>query len=72
MKTHSSQKVVVGNWKMHTTSVEAEQLTKGIIDGFDSAEHVTVILCPPFPYLALVGDMLKGTQICLLYTSRCV
>ena len=65
MKTHTSQKVVVGNWKMHTTSVEAEQLTKGIIDGFDSAEHVTVILCPPFPYLALVGEMLKGTQIAL-------
>jgi len=65
MKTHTSQKVVVGNWKMHTTSVEAEQLTKGIIDGFDSAEHVIVILCPPFPYLALVGEMLKGTQIAL-------
>jgi triosephosphate isomerase len=65
MKTHSSQKVVVGNWKMHTTSVEAEQLAKGIIDGFDRSEHVTVILCPPFPYLALVGEMLKGTQIAL-------
>jgi triosephosphate isomerase len=50
---------------MHTTSVEAEQLAKGIIDGFDRSEHVTVILCPPFPYLALVGEMLKGTQIAL-------
>ena len=65
MKTHSSQKVVVGNWKMHTTSIEAEQLAKCIIDGFDRAEHVTVVLCPPFPYLALVGEMLKGTQIAL-------
>jgi triosephosphate isomerase len=65
MKTHTSQKVVVGNWKMHTTSIEAEQLAKGIIDGFDRAEHVTVVLCPPFPYLALVGEMLKGTQIAL-------
>jgi triosephosphate isomerase len=65
MKTHSSQKVVVGNWKMHTTSIEAEHLAKGIIEGFDRSEHVTVILCPPFPYLALVGDMLKGTQIAL-------
>ena len=65
MKTHTSQKFVIGNWKMHTTSVEAEQLAKCIIDGFDRSEDVTVILCPPFPYLALVGDMLKGTQIAL-------
>jgi len=65
MTTHIHQKFVVGNWKMHTTAFEAEQLAKGIIDGFDRAEHVTVILCPPFPYLALVGDMLKGTQIAL-------
>jgi triosephosphate isomerase len=65
MTTHTRQKFVVANWKMHTTTFEAEQLAKGIIDGFDRAEHVTVILCPPFPYLALVGDMLKGTQIAL-------
>ena len=65
MKTHNSHKVVVGNWKMHTTSIAAEQLAKGIIEGFDRSEHVTVILCPPFPYLALVSDMIKGSQIAL-------
>jgi triosephosphate isomerase len=50
---------------MHTTATEAEHLAKGVIDGIGTADHVTVILCPPFPYLALVGDMLKGTQIAL-------
>jgi triosephosphate isomerase len=65
MNSHRRQKFVVGNWKMHTTATEAEQLAKGIIDGFDGADGVTVVLCPPFPYLALVGDMLKGTQIAL-------
>ena len=65
MKTHTREKFIVGNWKMHTTAFEAKQLAKGIIDGFDGADGVTVILCPPFPYLALVGDMLKGTQIAL-------
>jgi triosephosphate isomerase len=65
MATQIRQKFIVGNWKMHTTAFEAEQLAKGIIDGFDSAEHVTVILCPPFPYLALVGDMLKGSRVAL-------
>ena len=65
MKTLTREKFIVGNWKMHTTAFEAKQLAKGIIDGFDGADGVTVILCPPFPYLALVGDMLKGTQIAL-------
>lgn len=57
MTTHVRQKFIVGNWKMHTTTLEAEQLTKGIIDGRAVADHVTVILCPPFPYLALVGKV---------------
>jgi len=56
---------VVGNWKMHTTTYEAEQLSKGIVDGLGVSDHVTVILCPPFPYLGLVGEMLKGSQIAL-------
>ena len=65
MKTHIRQKFIVGNWKMHTTAFEAEQLAKGVTDGLGSADHVTVILCPPFPYLALVGDMLKGSRVAL-------
>jgi triosephosphate isomerase len=65
MKANLRQKFVVGNWKMHTTSREAEELAKGVIDGFDGTDHVIVILCPPFPYLALVGDILKGSQVVL-------
>ena len=65
MKTHIRQKFIVGNWKMHTTAFEAEQLAKGVTDGLGIADHVTVILCPPFPYLALVGDMLKGSRVAL-------
>lgn len=58
MKTHMRQKYFVGNWEMHRTAFGAEQLAKGVIDGLAVADDVTVILCPPFPYLALVGDML--------------
>jgi triosephosphate isomerase len=65
MKTQIRQKFVVANWKMHTTAFEAKHLAKGLINGLGAADHVTVILCPPFPYLTLVGDMLKGTQIAL-------
>ena len=65
MKTHIRQKFIVGNWKMHTTAFEAEQLAKGVIEGLRANGHVTIILCPTFPYLALVGDMLKGSQVAL-------
>jgi triosephosphate isomerase len=63
MKTEIRRKFVVANWKMHTTSLEARQLAQGIVDGFAAPDHVTVVLCPPFPYLALVGDILKGSRI---------
>jgi triosephosphate isomerase len=65
MKTHIRQKFIVGNWKMHTTAFEAQQLAKCVVDGIGDVDHVTVILCPPFPYLALVGDMLKGSRVAL-------
>jgi triosephosphate isomerase len=66
MKTDGvQQKTIVGNWKMHTTSSVARQLAQAIVDGLRNEEGVRVILCPPFPYLALVGDILKGTRVVL-------
>jgi triosephosphate isomerase len=65
MKTRARQKFVVGNWKMHENAFGAQQLTRGVIDGLGVADDVTVILCPPFPYLSLVGDLLKGSQVAL-------
>jgi len=65
MKAHIRQRFIVGNWKMHTTAFEAQQLAKSIVDGMGATEHVTAVLCPPFPYLALVGDMLKGSSVAL-------
>ena len=63
MGADAKRKVIVGNWKMHTTSAEAAHLTKGIVDGLDNQNSVSVILCPPFPYLALIGELLRGTPI---------
>jgi fructose-bisphosphate aldolase, class I len=59
------QKFVVGNWKMHTNAVEAKQLAQAIVDGIDSEHSVTVVLCPPFPYLSIVGEIVKGSGILL-------
>ncbi len=58
-------KVIVGNWKMHTTSAEVKALAQGTVDGLGSDVDVSVILCPPFPYLALIGEIVKGSPIAL-------
>jgi triosephosphate isomerase len=50
---------------MHGTSAEAEQLATGVVEGLVHERGVEVILCPPFPYLALVGDILRGSSISL-------
>jgi len=65
MKPGQRRKVVVGNWKMHTTGAEARQLASGVVDGLRTEDRVSVILFPPFPYLALVREILKGSRIAL-------
>ncbi len=59
------QKIVVGNWKMHTTTAVAGRLAKAVADGVGTEDRVSVAVCPPFPYLALVGSILKGSRVAL-------
>lgn len=77
MKPDMRQKFVVGNWKMYTTAAEARHLTQAIVDGMGTTRienRVSVAVCPPFPYLALVGEILKGSRVALgaqnLYPSK--
>ena len=49
------KKFIVGNWKMHTTAADAGRLAKAVVDGVGIEDRVSVAVCPPFPYLALVG-----------------
>ena len=59
------QKFVVGNWKMYTNAAEARQLSQAVVDGIGAEDRVSVTLCPPFPYLALVGEILEGSRVAL-------
>lgn len=59
------QKFVVGNWKMHTTAAVAARLANAIAAGVGNEQGVRVVVCPPFPYLALVGEALKGSRVAL-------
>ena len=58
-------KFIVGNWKMHTTARVASRLARAIVDGVDTRDKVRVAVCPPFPYLALVGEILEGSLVAL-------
>lgn len=51
--------IVAGNWKMNESFPQADDLINAISEqlrNFDMAD-VDIIVCPPFPYLELVGDI---------------
>jgi triosephosphate isomerase (TIM) len=59
------KKFIVGNWKMYTTAAEAKRLARAVVAGAGIEDRVSVTVCPPFPYLALVGGILKGSRVAL-------
>jgi triosephosphate isomerase len=63
--TNSRKKFIIGNWKMHTTTAGAGRLARAVVDGVGMEKNVVIAICPPFPYLALVGAILKGSQVSL-------
>jgi triosephosphate isomerase len=63
--TNMRKKFIIGNWKMHTSTAEAGRLAKAVVDGVGMEKHVVIAICPPFTYLALVGEILKGSHVSL-------
>jgi triosephosphate isomerase len=56
--------IIAGNWKMNTDVASARELAEGIrAAGVSDAKGVEKVLCPPFVYLPLVADIVKGTTI---------
>lgn len=58
-------KFVAGNWKMYTSAAAARELAAAVAAGVSADAGVTVAVCPPFPWLASVADVLKGTSVSL-------
>ncbi|HEV3203867.1 MAG TPA: triose-phosphate isomerase [Gemmataceae bacterium] len=54
---------VAGNWKMFTTAATARQLAQAVVQGLAQENRITVAVCPPFPYLALVAETLRGSVV---------
>src|SRR5436309_10979489 len=57
--------LVAGNWKMHTTAASAVELASAIVKGLGAEDRVTVAVCPPFPYLSRVAEVLRGSRVAL-------
>lgn len=57
------QKFIAGNWKMFTTTASARALAEAIAKGVGTDKGVRVAVCPPFPYLSLVADIVKGSRV---------
>lgn len=62
--------MVAGNWKMNASTAGTEQLVSGIVDGVarsagstGSRSKCEVLVCPPFPYLQQVRNLLGGTDL---------
>ncbi len=58
------RKYAVGNWKMNTTRREAHDLARAVADHVRT-DRIQVVLCPPFPYLGVVQDAIKGSSVVL-------
>jgi triosephosphate isomerase len=55
--------IVAGNWKMNTTAASSAELCDGIRKGVDGISSVEKIVCPPFPFLFIARDRLKGSSV---------
>ncbi|MEQ8304151.1 MAG: triose-phosphate isomerase [Cyclobacteriaceae bacterium] len=57
------QKIVAGNWKMNTSYDEAIQLAKDVASQVKESANAKVIVCPPFPYLQKINEILTNSPI---------
>ena len=60
------RQLIAGNWKMNTDRAGATALVHGIVDGASAlGDRAELVVCPPFPYLGLVADVLNGSDVAL-------
>src|SRR3972149_2002155 len=55
--------VAAANWKCHTRLESAVALAKGLREAIDGVEGVEKVVCPPFVYLAAVGEALRDSSL---------
>ena len=55
--------IIAGNWKMHTITDTAVDLARAVRHRVDGVQGVEKVACPPFPFLAQVAGVLRGSSI---------
>lgn len=55
--------IVAGNWKMHKTVAEAEELVKILQNDIEKISSVESVFCVPFTSLSKVSAMLQNSSI---------
>jgi len=55
--------LIAGNWKMNGSVAANRELVAGIAAGVPAGSGFSLLVCPPFPYLASVGSGLHGTAV---------
>jgi len=58
-------KFIAGNWKMFTTAQTGRELAAAVVKGCAGWAGVRVAVCPPFTYLNVVGEALRGSPVAL-------
>jgi len=65
------QSLVIGNWKMHGSLLENEQLLGQLLTASRQITRVSIAVCPPFIYLDRVGQQLKASAVALGAQNVC-
>ena len=55
--------IVTGNWKMHKTALEAAEMVRSMKDDLEAVSGVETIVCPGFPSLSTVAEILRGSTV---------
>lgn len=55
--------LVAGNWKMNGSSTANAELVAGIVAGVPDGSGFSLLVCPPFPYLASVVAQADGSAV---------
>jgi triosephosphate isomerase len=55
--------LIAGNWKMHKTVGEAEQLIQALLPRVSSFEGVEIAICPPFTALTPMVESARGSRV---------
>jgi triosephosphate isomerase (TIM) len=55
--------LIAGNWKMNGSLAQARALVAALRAGLGAASGESLLLCPPFPYLAGVREQLETSGI---------